>query len=81
MVETKRNHTLRKNIIRNYNDDDLAEFLQRIYEHGRSCHGSVNCQFCNFKMCKGREYIKNWIDKEIGSGKDSFDSFNEFPIL
>ena len=81
MIETKRNHTLRKNIIRNYNDNDLAEFLYRIYEHGKSCHNSENCQFCNFKMCKGREYIKNWIDKEIGSGKDSFDNFNEFPIL
>ena len=80
MVETKRNHTLRKNIIRNYNDDDLAEFLQRIYEHGRSCHGSANCQFCNFKMCES-SFIKQWINKEIGSGQDSFDSFNEFPIL
>ena len=80
-LEVKRVHSLRKNIIRNYSDDDLADFLCRIYEHGRGCNSSENCQFCSLKLCKGQEYIGAWLNKEIGSGQDSFDCFNKSPIL
>ena len=80
-LEVKRVFSLRKNIIRNFSEDDLADFLCRIYKHGKSCNSSENCQFCNFQMCKGREYVSAWLEKEIGSGQDSFDCFNKSPIL